>query len=100
MQNLLVRIVIKLLLFRKEYALLAKEIYRRKRHFCVPCFVFHEKVNPYSRFTPTTSFNEISAIGGEPQIKNPNSFKNVRAIVRTIASQANIKLYSDSDKES
>ena len=59
-----------------------------------------EKVNPYSRFTPTTSFNEISAIGGESQIKNPNSFKNVRAIVRTIASQANIKLYSDSDKES
>ena len=59
-----------------------------------------EKVNPCSHFTAAASFNEIVVIVGEPQIKNLNSFENIQAIVRTIASQANIKLYSDRDKES
>ena len=33
-------------------------------------------------------------------MKNSNSFENIQTIVRTIASQANVKLHGDSSKES
>ena len=51
--------------------------------------IWAREVDPYAHFNIKPIQNDIKVIVGEPDIMNPNSFKNIKQIVQNIATRAN-----------